>query len=140
MKEHFLFDKLAMAMTWGVELALALTPGDLLWGVSRSSPTFSTRRLLVYAIREGTCSCSDFGWFVQYSKDFKVTVINTKRNHFLTVTVVERWNPLWISLCLLCRRGWACSLSWSSAFVCFFNLFCSSLLAAMVICVFFILF
>ena len=28
-------------MTWGVELALALTPGDLLWGVSRSSPTLS---------------------------------------------------------------------------------------------------
>ena len=39
------------------------------------------------------------------------------------MTVVERWNPLWISLCLLCRRGWACSLSWSSAFICFLNLF-----------------
>ena len=31
--------RLAMAITCGVELALAFTPGDLLWGVSRSSPT-----------------------------------------------------------------------------------------------------
>ena len=34
--------------------------------------------------------------------------------YVLTVTVVERWKPLWISLCLLCNRGWVCSLSWSS--------------------------
>ena len=33
------YTSLAMAITWGVELALAFTPGDLLWGVSRSSPT-----------------------------------------------------------------------------------------------------